>query len=230
VRSPCFGPVGLLVAIATACGGPLPSSDTPTILASATATPDAGAAADAARSEGLAYHTITITLCAKDAEGCSHAQGAGAGAGYRVAFGSSAGTLRSRDQAQADLYRELRDRTAIGTHLAAKEHRRQVAAEAGSGPALASARASQSAADSTESTGADELVEAARQLVDAVDKEGEVTLDVAHGRATCKISLTTTAADTPRCLVRQESRGNGREPETPRRSDDNFGKSGAPGH
>ena len=45
-----------------------------------------------------------------------------ADASYRVVFGVGRGASRSRAQTVADLYQELRDRTALGSRLEAEAH------------------------------------------------------------------------------------------------------------
>jgi hypothetical protein len=207
----------LLFALASGCGGPLPTADTPT--------PPVGAAEAAARSDADApstFHTITVTLCAKDVEGCRNAQSAAGSAAYRIAFGSSLGTLRTRSQAEADLYREVRDRTTLGTHLAAHaRHLEAVAVDAGGAVAASTPHA---LPESVDSSGTDVLIDVARTLLAAVDTEGEVTFDVSHARPSCKLSLTAAGADASwRCLVREPSHPGAHDSDDSRRPGDTRG-------
>jgi hypothetical protein len=205
-----------VVALIVACGGPIPSAETP---APAAPTETVAGPPDAA-STALAFHTITVTLCARDREACQRAQSSGAGEPtYRVAFGSSVGTLRSREQALADLYREIKSRNGAGTHLAAAPHRlERPLADSGRDPAPAPRPAA---------GGSDPIVDAAFQLIDAVDTQGAVTLDVAHGRPDCRLSMATEDADAGprrRCLLFEESRSGRPEPEGPRGREEKFGR------
>jgi len=120
---------------------------------------------------------------------------------YRVSFGTGSGSVRTREQAVADLYREVRDRTGFGTRLLAVRHhleRRQASLEAEDPPA----------SPRVGSTGSDPLVEAAHSLIGAVDADGQVTLDVAHGGASCKVLLAARDLDAGarRCLVGEAER------------------------
>jgi hypothetical protein len=122
-------------------------------------------------------------------------------ASYKVAFGSGTGALRTRRQAMTDLYREIRERTGWGTQLAVQVHRLDRPSILTKGP---SARPSSSEADA--------LAEAAFQLMDAVDREGEVSIDVAPVHGTCKLSLGSTDSEggADRCLISEpkpEGRG-----------------------
>ena len=163
------------------CRG-LPAAETaaPSPAPSAAAEPAAGAP-DGGR-VGSAFHTITITLAPARSRplAAGRPQAALWDSSYRISFGSGVGELRSREQAVADLYREVRDRTGLGTHLAAEPHRLASLPEAGNVG---------SSAARPGSAGSDPLVDVAFQLIEAVDAEGEVTVDVAHGRPGCKLSL-----------------------------------------
>jgi hypothetical protein len=212
------------VSIACGCGGPLPGADTP---AQAQATPPADAT-DAATegSAGPAFHTITVTVCAKDRDGCGKASPAFRDGAYRIAFGSGIGTLRSHEQATADLYRELRDRTGFGTRLAAQEHLLRTPAEE-AGIVVAAITPAPPSSTSSDSASTDALVDAARQLMIVVDAAGEVTLDVARGRAGCKLSLSPAGSDgsARRCLMKEPPRSGEREPdEVPRGHEPKPGK------
>ncbi len=209
--------LALYVLAPIACGGPLPTADVPTPVASA---PDAGA------SDGGTFHTITVTLCAKDRDACRKAQGTPGESSYRIAFGGSPGTLRSREQATADLYRELRDRTAFGTRLAA-QRRRLEAPERDAGGVASAAAGQASTSPRAESPVKDVLIDAAHELIDAVDSDGEVTIDVARGRPGCKVSLATSSAPdagSGHCLIWDAARPGAHDDEAPRGHEERFGK------
>ncbi len=87
----------------------------------------------------------------------------------------------------AELYKEIRDRTESGEHLEA--HPRHLG-EPPADPAGAAPRSKARAGD-------EPLVEAAFQLMDAVDRDGELTIDPlaqrgAHG---CRLALGTLDLD-----------------------------------
>ncbi len=134
-----------------------------------------------------AFHTITVAQCAREGAACDHATaGAPPGPAYVVAFGTSGGSTRSRDQAMADLYRELRDRTVNGTHLVARPHPLPASPSADGSPAAADdaqAKTSKSSDDT------EPLVQAAVALMKLVDKEGEVTIDRTSANSECKVAL-----------------------------------------
>jgi hypothetical protein len=210
-----------LAAASPACGGPLPTADAPT-QAAGTDAPDAATTSEAAAGT---FHTITVTLCARDRDACRKAQGTPGEASYRIAFGGSVGTLRSREQATADLYRELRDRTALGTRLVAQ--RRHLQSPGGDAGPLAPAASPAAAASATpDPPVSDVLVDAARELIEAVDAEGGVTIDVAHGRPGCKVLLALAESDasTGRCLIKEPPRPGAHDTDAPRGREERFGK------
>jgi hypothetical protein len=97
-----------------------------------------------------------------------------------VAFGDGAGASRSRGQALADIYKELRDR------LAAKEHldvRPWLRGDAGAVPSLSLPRVDPKADDP--------LSVAAVRIINAVDEAGSIAVDIvpAWARAGCRISI-----------------------------------------
>ena len=182
----------VVLAFVTACGGPLPGAETPSPLSLAPSG-DAGAVADASPAAFDPYHLLTVSLCERDIEGCKRVNVIPEGAPYRVALGSSGGERRSHDQAIADLYRELRDRTALGARLVARVHRLDAApSDAGKGKSSAGAGGKGGAGSDSVTT--DVLIDAARQLMDAVDNAGEVTIDTSHDRPGCKLSFASEAA------------------------------------
>ena len=81
----------------------------------------------------------------------------------------------------AELYKEIRDRTQSGEHL---EARPRHLGDPPADPAGAAPRSKARAAD-------EPLVEAAFQLMDAVDRDGEVALDplAQRGAKGCRLSL-----------------------------------------
>jgi hypothetical protein len=159
---------------------------------------DAGAVAN------VGHHAVMVTTCAIDKNGCLLAQPSAPPpeSSYRVVFGGGVGAIRTRGQAMADLYKEIRDRTESGGHLAAETH------HLGDPPpdfeGAKAAPRSKAAAD-------DPLVEAAFQLMDAVDHDGEVTLDALSQRSasSCKLSIGVPDPDggAARCLVEAPAPG-----------------------
>ena len=145
-------------------------------------------------------HMMTISVCARDADTCKNAQGAGEDPtlGYRVAYRTGAGMLRTRDQAMADIYKELRDRINGGSRLVAQSHHLAEAPDAQAGFANPRHGANRS----------EPVVGAAFELMDMVDAEGEVTVDTVAGAAgrTCKLSVGGLAWDggTGHCLLEEE--------------------------
>lgn len=203
------------VLLSVACVGPIPTAETPSPVASSEA--PSTDAPDASHAPTAAFHSITVTLCSRDCEACQRAPSTGGGTPYRFAFGSSVGTLRTREQVIADLYRELKNRTSAGTNLAAAAHRLEAPSDGGrfdpggTGPVT---------------PGTDPIVDAAFQLMEAVDGQGEVTIDVAHGKLGCKLSfnLLDTDAGGRRCLIVDTSRPSPQEPEGPRGHESKFGR------
>ncbi len=153
---------------------------------------DAGTLADESR------HAVIITTCSIDRNGCLLAQPSSPpdDSSYRVVFGGGVGAIRTRTQAMADLYKEIRDRTSSGAHLAAETHH------------LGDPPPGQEGAKAAPrlGTGDDPIIEAAFQLMDAVDRDGEVTIDSLpmRGPRTCKLSIGPVAVDAGEihCLVK----------------------------
>jgi hypothetical protein len=149
---------------------------------------------------------LTVTICSSSPQACpaSDADADTSAAGtYRVIFGSGRGAIRSRGQAMADLYKELRDRTTSGERLNA-----QSIAPGDAGAPASFGSATRGSADSS-----DPIAQSALHLLDLVDGVGEVTIDVIHGRSTgCMVSLGRLAADggAPQCLVKEPERPKGR--------------------
>jgi hypothetical protein len=124
-----------------------------------------------------------VAECSREGAQCSLANGTPPpGPTYVVAFGTSAGSTRSRQQAMTDLYRELRDRTASGSHLAARSQ--HLAESEGGGPAADDADSKEA-----KSAGGDPLVDAAFELMKIVDREGEITIDSAPSNRSCRVSF-----------------------------------------
>jgi hypothetical protein len=152
---------------------------------------DAGAVVDATG------HAVLVTSCAIDKRGCLLAQPSSTpdDATYRVVFGGGAGSIRSRGQAMAELYKEIRDRTGAGGHLSAEPHH--------IGDPRPGAEAAKAAPRPRKTD--DPLVEAAFQLMDAVDHDGELTIDSLPMRSanSCRLALGVEAEDggSSRCLV-----------------------------
>jgi len=139
---------------------------------------------DAGEPSDDAQHAVLVTSCALDKIGCVRAQPSPVpdDTSYRIVFGGGAGAIRTRGQTMADLYKEIRDRTNAGAHLAAQTHH---LGDPAPGADLASAPRARSRVDD------DPLVEAAFQLMNAVDRDGEITIDTLppRGPRACKLSL-----------------------------------------
>jgi hypothetical protein len=158
---------------------------------------------DAVTAPARPFHTLMVAQCSREGAECSLAHAnAPPGPTYVVAFGTGAGSTRSRAQAMADLYRELRDRTASGSHLAVRP--RHLAESEGGAPA-----AEDTDTRAAASAGGDPLVEASFELMKIVDRDGEITLDSAPSNASCKVALVEASpldasAGVDRCLQAEE--------------------------
>jgi hypothetical protein len=174
-----------------------PSSSAIEALLAPSATDAGPAALDIARA-------LTVTLCSSSPEACPASAPDTSGAGsYRVVFGSGRGEIRSRGQAMADLYKELRDRTSSGERLNA-----QSVAQGDAGARAGGGSTKGGGGDSS-----DPLAQSALHLLDLVDGVGEVTLDVIHGRSSgCMLSLGRLGGEgsAPQCLVKEPDRPKGR--------------------
>jgi hypothetical protein len=142
-------------------------------------------------------HMVLITACRIDRRGCLRAQPSPppATSAYRVVLGGGGGAVRTRGQAMADLYKEIRDRTEAGEHLAAAPH------HVGDPPP----EDAQDAPRAHSHAGDDPIVEAAFELMAEVDRDGELTIDSLPRRAPsgCKLALGSLDPDagSSRCLV-----------------------------
>jgi hypothetical protein len=151
----------------------------------------AAAPTDAGAAPVDASHAFTVMLCSASPDPCPASD---PDAGYRVIFGSGRGVVRTRGQAMADLYKELRDRLTGGERLDAETHAPHDGGTgtAGSGPFT------------KPGSGDDELSQCAFQLLDLVDGVGEVTLDVVHASRGCRVGLGRSAdGGALRCLVQE---------------------------
>jgi hypothetical protein len=199
--------LGLALAGLSHCGGPSPARPPPAPARdqepSSTSNLEAlmgQGAADAATPE-RASRVLTVTRCLAGATACQPENGEVAlRDSYHVVLGSGRGAVHSRLQVAAELYNELRYRTASGQHLNARVRR---VADGGSPPRAAGSKEEKPG-------GEDSLPHCAQELLDLVDDAGEVTIDVLHGHgaSTCMISLGELSADgTPsRCLVAEPER------------------------
>jgi hypothetical protein len=149
---------------------------------------------------------MTITSCASAGDSqCAGAIADGSTGGedrYHVVFGSGRGSVRSRSQATADLYKELRDRTTAGEHLDAELYGR---ADGGAAEAPVSKPGSTLA---KAPSGSDPYTACAFRLLTYVDNVGEVRIDVLHDTKTggCLISLGRRFSTPSECLVEEPDR------------------------
>ena len=191
---PQLGPEGLAPA-------PSSSSSIDALLASPS-TQSASGIQDTSRA-------MTVTLCSASPQECATSGETPAlERSYHVVFGSGRGFVRSRGQAKADLYKELRDRTKSGEELDAEPR------AIGDGGAPRSAGADTTTNESADNS--DPIAECAAHLLEVVDRAGSVSLDVIHafGSTGCKVSLGRAAGDAGAsfCLVKGPER-----PEAPKR-------------
>jgi hypothetical protein len=118
----------------------------------------------------------------------------------------------------AELYKELRDRTESGSHLAAKAHRLGVAPEnggdGGGAPPEKRPEPQEAAGRGKSASSEDPLVQAAFALMDSVDQEGSITVDALPPRTAsdCTLSIDSVASDDfdgglSRCLVAAPTSG-----------------------
>jgi hypothetical protein len=157
--------------------------------------------ADAGRRASEVSHAMTITLCASSLQPCPGTD-ASADVMYRVVFGSGRGEVRSSAQAMADLYEELRNRTAAGERLDAEAH-----APGDAGAVTASGRGSTANVSAGSS---DPISRCAFHLLHLVDAVGEVDLNIVHGSGSsgCMVWLghSATGARAPECLIEEADR------------------------
>jgi hypothetical protein len=171
--------------------------------------PAAVASADAVAVPVRAFHVLTIAQCSREAAECSLAHAtAPPGPTYVVAAGAGGGSTRSREQAMADLYRELRDGTAYGSHLVARP--RHLDESEGGAPG-----ADEKGAKTAKPGAGDPLDEAAIELMGLVDSEGEITIDRAPSNASCKVALAArerldASAGVERCFLAEERHEGGK--------------------
>jgi hypothetical protein len=162
----------------------------------------APAAVDAGSAAQASIPMMTVARCSSSTEACASDGDLSATENYRVVFGSGRGTIRSREQATAELYKELRDRTKAGQRLHA------VTASRGDAGA-AEIRSVPSAVKSDPSVGDEPLILLAVRLMDFVDSAGEVSLDVVHdsGNNGCALSWGGGAdGGAPHCLLEEHQK------------------------
>jgi len=167
--------------------------------------PSADASAPVSASPAEVTQALRITSCSSSSGVCpTGAADASADGTYWVVYGSGRGVVRSHEQAKADLYQELRNRTASGQRLNAQPH---TPGDAQAPPGLGKATTRAGGGD------ADPLTTCTIQLLDVVDQEGEVSINVVHGSHArgCLVSLGGSVDDDGRvqCLMK--------EPEQPKR-------------
>jgi hypothetical protein len=160
------------------------------------ATNEAGAALPESRA-------MTVTLCSASPQPCAAPDtDASSDDSYRVVFGSGRAEIRSRGQAMADVYKELRDRTTAGERLAVIPR----APRSSGGAYTASGRASARAGGDT----GDDISRSAFHLLDLVDGVGEVVVELLPRFASsgCIIALGRPGGDggIPQCLIKEPER------------------------
>lgn len=160
-------------------------------------------ATDAGASARDTSHALVVTLCSASPQACPAPEGdASTDGSYHVVFGSGRGAIRSRGQAMADLYKELRDRTKSGEQLDAEPH----APGGGGSPARFGGGLTAKASEDS----SDPIAQVASHLLDVVDGVGEVSLDIVHafGRTGCVVSLGRSAVDggASQCLIKEPER------------------------
>jgi hypothetical protein len=163
------------------------------------------AGADAGPPEAEWSRALTVTLCSASSVPCSVGDAeAPAEGSYRVVSGSGHAEIRSRGQAMADVYKEVRDRTASGERLDAVPH---------SPRATGGAFAAGSGATTKESgDSSDAIAQCAFHLLDLVDGVGGVTLEVVprFGATGCLVSVGRPGGDggIPHCIIPEPERPN----------------------
>ena len=163
---------------------------------------------DAGASTAGSSHALTITRCASSPEACAATDSDAAADApteemYRVVFGSGRGVMRTRTQAMADLYNELRDRIASGERLDAEPLSLRDAGRS---------RAKTALPDASVPSSDDPIAKCAFRLLEIADGAGAVALDVLHGTGVrgCTLSLgSAVERGDAECIVK--------EPERPRR-------------
>jgi hypothetical protein len=197
IRSVCVALVGLFGCEQRFSSDPplVPESLAPAPSSSAIDALFAPISTDASRVPSEVSHAMTITLCASSPQPCAGTD-ASTGVTYRVVFGSGRGEVRSSVQAMADLYEELRNRTAAGERLDAEAH---APGDAGAVTALG-----QRSTTTVNAGGSDPISRCAFHLLHLVDDIGEVDLNVVHwsGSSGCMVWLGHSAR-APECLIQE---------------------------
>jgi hypothetical protein len=162
--------------------------------------------ADAAAPTEAAYHALTITHCLSSPTPCLPPEGEGSlSTSYSVVFGSGRGAVRSRGQATADLYNEMRHKTSSGERLDVEVY---TLADGGAWAPVPNGLEVRKNA-----SGGDPLAECAQELLGFVDDAGEVTLDVLHesGSKGCMVTMSHLSADggASQCLVEEPEHPHG---------------------
>jgi hypothetical protein len=181
----------------------VPESPAPAFSSSAIDALFAPIARDAGAVAVDSSHAMTVTICSASPQPCPPTEeDASADASYRVVFGSGRGAIRSRGQAMADLYEELRSRTTAGERLDAEPHS---PGDAGGPGALSGRSTGMASAGSS-----DPIARCAFHLLNLVDDVGEVDLNVVHGSGSkgCMVSLgqSATASGASQCLIQEPER------------------------
>lgn len=156
------------------------------------------------------FHAMTVTLCSSVAACGTSEADASIDLRYRVVFGSGRGEIRSRGQAMADLYEELRNRLSAGERLDAEPHPPGISGTAGPGDAGKSTALGGGSTPEASAGSGDPIARCAFHLIKLVDDAGEVNLDVVHGTGSnrCMVSVGYSAASSgaSECLLQEPDR------------------------
>ncbi len=152
---------------------------------------------DAGHATAVVEHAMTVTLCSMSPDPCPTPPSDAPGeARYRVVYGSSRPEVRSRGQAMADVFKEMRDRTAAGERLVVEPR-----APGEAGAPTRPPGAGESTTTAATAGNGDPLSRCAFHVLDLVDGTGGITLDVARnfGSRGCLVQQGWSA--TAMCLV-----------------------------
>jgi hypothetical protein len=156
------------------------------------------------------FHAMTVTLCSSLAP-CGASEGdASVGMRYHVVFGSGRGEIRSRGQAMADLYEELRNRLSAGERLNAEPHAPGRSGATGPGDAGRIPALGGGSGPEANTGSSDPIARCAFHLIKLVEDAGEVDLDVVHGsgsnRCLVSVGYSAPSSGASECLLQEPER------------------------